>query len=83
MGDRRGAGARKKRNRGVCTRANGLRARLGKKPKEDTAKMNEFFILKGSNVELEATTSQFTATVLVGGTGKRYVVDQNGKFEVK
>lgn len=38
---------------------------------------------KGSNVELEATTSQFTASVLVGGTGKRYVVDQNGKFEVK
>ena len=38
---------------------------------------------KGSNVELEATTNQFTASVLVGGTGKRYVVDQNGKFEVK
>ena len=38
---------------------------------------------KGSNVELEATTTQFTASVLVGGTGKRYVVDQNGKFEVK
>ena len=37
----------------------------------------------GSNVELEATTTQFTASVLVGGTGKRYVVDQNGKFEVK
>ena len=38
---------------------------------------------QGSNVELEATTHQFTASVLVGGTGKRYVVDQNGKFEVK
>ena len=38
---------------------------------------------QGSNVELEATTSQFTASILVGGTGKRYVVDQNGKFEVK
>ena len=38
---------------------------------------------QGSNVELEATTRQFTASVLVGGTGKRYVVDQNGKFEVR
>ena len=38
---------------------------------------------KGSNVELEATSGQFTASVLVGGTGKRYMVDQNGKFEVK
>lgn len=37
----------------------------------------------GSNVEIEATTNQFTASVLVGGLGKRYTVDQNGKFEVK
>lgn len=38
---------------------------------------------KGSNVEVEATTGQFSVSVLVGGTGKRYTVDQNGKFEVK
>lgn len=38
---------------------------------------------KGSNVEIEATSGQFVVTILVGGTGKKYVVDQNGKFEVK
>ena len=38
---------------------------------------------QGSNVEIEATTNLFTASILVGGTGKRYVVDQNGKFEMK
>ena len=38
---------------------------------------------KGSNVEVETTTSQFTASVLVGETGKTYTVDQNGRFEVK
>lgn len=37
---------------------------------------------KGSNIEMEATTHQFRASVLVGGTGKKYVVDHNGKFEV-
>ena len=31
---------------------------------------------------MEATTHQFRASILVGGTGKRYVVDHNGKFEV-
>ncbi len=38
---------------------------------------------KGSNVEVEATSSQFNINILVGGTGKHYTVDQNGKFEVK
>ena len=38
---------------------------------------------QGSNVEMEATTSQFTISLRVGDTGKTYVVDQNGKFEVK
>ena len=38
---------------------------------------------KGSNVEVEATTNQFCASIIAGGTGKRYTVDQNGKFEVK
>ena len=38
---------------------------------------------KGSNVEVEATTNQFTVNLHVGGTDKNYSVDQNGKFEVK
>ena len=38
---------------------------------------------QGSNVEVEAITEQFSASILVGGTGKRYTVDQNGKFEIK
>lgn len=38
---------------------------------------------KGSNVEVEATTNQFVVYLRVGGTGKTYSVDQNGKFEVK
>ncbi|WP_308234288.1 carbohydrate-binding family 9-like protein [uncultured Prevotella sp.] len=38
---------------------------------------------KGSNVNIEATSTLFSISVRVGGTGKTYVVDQNGKFEVK
>ncbi len=38
---------------------------------------------KGSNIEVEAISNQFSAGIRVGGTGKYYTVDQNGKFEVK